>query len=147
MRKILFAIAMILLVSCTGNKTNDVIVPDFAQGYFLRNDVSVDAVPGKITSQEQLLQFFGMATVMGENGKPTTIDFDKNFVVPVIYPVTDQETSVVVNSIKKTGANELTLDVSAIRGEEHHSYTIRPMELLIIDNQYRDFDIDLQLGE
>ena len=147
MRKFLLALSLALLASCAGNKSNETIIPDFAQGYFLRNDVAVEAVPGKITSQEQLLQFFGMATVMGENGKPTAIDFDKDFVIPVIYPVTDQETSVVVESIRQTGSNELTLAVSTIRGEEHRSYTIRPMELLLIDNQYRDFEIKLQLGE
>ena len=119
---------------------------ELAKGYFLRNDVEVEDFPTQITSQAQLDQFFGMAAVMGENGKPTVIDFDKNFVIPVVYPETDQETSLVVERFWHTGANELTLSVGAIRGEEHRSFTIRPIQLLIVDNYYRDYQIDRRLN-
>ena len=119
---------------------------ELAKGYFLRNDVEVEDFPTQITSQAQLDQFFGMAAVMGENGKPTVIDFDKNFVIPVVYPETDQETSLVVERFWHTGATELTLSVGAIRGEEHRSFTIRPIQLLIVDNYYRDYQIDRRLN-
>ena len=123
-------------------------IPFFtATGYFLRNDVQADACPRIITSQEQLLQYFGMAAVMGENGKPTVIDFDKNFVIPVICPETDQETAIVVDGFCHTAPTGLTLAVSTIQEEEHRSFTIRPVELLIVDNHYRDFDIDLQFAD
>ena len=117
---------------------------DFAKGYFLRNDVQEGACPQKITSQEELLQYFGMATVMGTDGKPTSIDFDKSFVIPVIYPETDLGTSIVVDRFWRSAPESLTLSVSTIRGVEHRSFTIRPVELLIVDNFYRDFSIDYQ---
>ena len=119
---------------------------ELAKGYFLRKDADGEDFLTRITSQEQLDRFFGMATVMGENGKPTVIDFDKNFVIPVIYPETDQETSLVVERLWHTGAAELTLSVGAIRGEEHRSFTIRPIMLLIVDNYYRDYQIDKRLN-
>lgn len=119
---------------------------ELAIGYFLRNDVDTEDFPIQITSQEQLDQFFGMAAVMGENGKPTVIDFDKNFVIPVVYPETDQETSLVVERFWHTAATELTLSVAAVRGEEHRSFTIRPIKLLIVDNYYRDYQIDRRLN-
>lgn len=119
---------------------------ELAKGYFLRNDVDTEDFPIQITSQEQLDQFFGMAAVMGENGKPTVIDFDKNFVIPVVYPETDQETSLVVERFWHTAATELTLSVAAVRGEEHRSFTIRPIKLLIVDNYYRDYQIDRRLN-
>lgn len=119
---------------------------ELAKGYFLRNDVDTEDFPIQITSQEQLDQFFGMAAVMGENGKPTVIDFDKNFVIPVVYPETDQETSLVVERFWHTAATELTLSVAAVRGEEHRSFTIRPIKLLIVDNYYRDYQIDRHLN-
>lgn len=147
MKKFLFAIAMVLLASCAGNKPEEGIVPEFAKGYFLHNDVSADALPAKITDQEELLAYFGRAAVMGENGQPTVIDFDQDFVVPVVYPVTDLETSIVVDSFKQTAPGELTLAVRAVRGEEPRSFTIRPMVLLIVDNQYRDFDIKVEKSE
>ena len=119
---------------------------ELAKGYFLRNDVDTEDFPIQITSQEQLDQFFGMAAVMGENGKPTVIDFDRNFVIPVVYPETDQETSLVVERFWHTAATELTLSVAAVRGEEHRSFTIRPIKLLIVDNYYRDYQIDRRLN-
>ncbi len=118
----------------------------FANGYFVRNDVKDEEIPSKITSQEQLSQFFGMATVMGENGKPTEIDFEKDFVIPVVYPETDQETSLVVERFWHTAPTVLTLSTGAIRGEEHRSFTIRPVLLVLVDNYYSDLDIDLRLN-
>ena len=114
---------------------------DLAKGYFLRNDVGTDACPVKITSEEELLKYFGMATVMGEAGKPTAIDFDHSFVVPIVYPQTDRETTIVVDSFQHTAPAELTLSASTVRGEEPRSFTIRPIELLVVDSYYRDFDI------
>ncbi len=119
---------------------------DMAQGYFLRKDCN-DVCPLKISSQEELLQFFGMASVMGEGGKPTAIDFEKSFVIPIIYPETDLATSIVIDRFCHTGPTELSLAVSTIRGEEHRSFTIRPIELLVVDNYYRNFTIDLQLSD
>lgn len=118
----------------------------YANGYFLRNDVQEDEIPSKITSQDQFSDFFGMATVMGDNGKPTEIDFEKDFVIPIVYPVTDQETSIVIERLWHTTPGVLTLSAAAIRGEEHRSFTIRPMKLLVVDNHYSDLNIDLKLN-
>ena len=147
MKKFLFVIAMVLLASCAGNKSEEGIVTEVAHGYFLHNDVSGEVVPTKITEQEELLAYFGRAAVMGEHGMPTVIDFDQYFVVPVIYPVTDLETSIVVDSFKQTAPGELTLTVRAVRGEEPRSFTIRPMVLRLVDNQYRDFEIKVEKSE
>lgn len=119
---------------------------EIARGYFFRNGLEADDCPDRFFSQELLDQFFGMAAVMGENGKPTVIDFDKNFVIPVVYPETDQETSLVVERFWHTAPTELTLSVGAVRGEEHRSFTIRPVLLLIVDNYYRNYEIDLRLN-
>jgi len=113
----------------------------YAKGYFLRNDVEEGEYPTKITNQNLFDQYFGMATVMGDEGKPTEIDFDKSFVVPVIYPVTDQETSIVIERFWHSAPAELTLSVGAVRGEEHRSFQIRPIKLLVVDNGYRDYEV------
>lgn len=118
----------------------------YANGYFLRNDVQEDEIPSKITSQDQFSDFFGMATVMGDNGKPTEIDFEKDFVIPIVYPVTDQETTIVVERFWHTSPDLLTLSAGAVRGEEHRSFNIRPVVLLVVDNYYRDLNIDLTLN-
>ena len=117
-----------------------------AKGYFLRNDVEADEFPSKITSQEQLSEFFGMATVMGEEGKPTEIDFNKSFVVPVVYPVTDLETSIVISRFWHIEPDVLMLVAGAIRGKEPRSFTIRPIELVVVDRDYLNYTIDLRLN-
>lgn len=117
----------------------------YAKGYFVRNDVEDGEYPSKITSQGEFEKYFGMATVMGENGKPTEIDFNKDFVIPVIYPETDQETSVVVERLWHTAPAELTLSVGTIRGQEHRSFKIRPVVILLVDNGYSDYQINVSL--
>jgi hypothetical protein len=118
----------------------------YANGYFLRNDVNEEDIPSKIINQEELSKFFGMATVMGEDGKPTEVDFEKDFVIPVVYPETDQETTLVIERLWHTAPDVLTLSAGAIRGEEHRSFTIRPVKLIVVDNYYRDLQIDLTLN-
>ena len=118
---------------------------NYARGYFLRNDIEPEVIiPTMITSQEQLLQYFGMAAVMGENGAPTAIDFGKSFAIPVVYPETDLDTKLVVERFWHTAPTQLTLVTGAVKGEESRSFTIRPILILVVDNCYRDYVIDVQ---
>ena len=112
-----------------------------AQNYFFRNDAVIDILPHQITSQEQLLNFFGYATVMGEGGKPTAIDFEKSMVIPIVFPPTDKDTKIVIESLLETGEKQLTLTIHGERGNESRTYTIIPCQLLIVDGSYRDYDI------
>ncbi len=114
-----------------------------ASNYYKRNDIE-DVLPTKITSQEQLNQFFGMAAFMGRGGEPTKIDFGKSFVIPVIVPETNLETEIIINGIYHSRPDALTLSYSVIQGEEPQTYTIAPFSLLIVDNIYRDCTITLE---
>ena len=78
-----------------------------AQGYFLRNDV--DSLPlNRFITREQFDSVFGMAAVMGENGMPTPIDFDRQFVIAVDAPVTNRITSIVPVSLEFVPAHQAT---------------------------------------
>jgi len=112
-----------------------------ASGYFFRNDAVIDILPHRITSEDQLLNYFGRATTMGEDGKPTDIDFDKSMVIPIVLPSTDKQTTIQIESLLRTGDKQLTLSFHVERGNESRSYTIIPCELLIVDGSYRDYDI------
>ena len=112
-----------------------------AHNYYRRNDNVEDVLPLKITSEEELLKFFGYAAVMGRNGEPTKIDFDKSFVIPIILPQTDRETEIVIDGLYHTRPESLTLAFEAVQGEEALSYTMLPFELLIVDAVYRDCQI------
>lgn len=59
-------------------------------GYFVKNTWKSNKQKVlKFTSQAQLEKVFGMATVMGENGKPTPVDFTKSCVIALVLPKTD----------------------------------------------------------
>ena len=114
-----------------------------ARNYFKRNDNMEDVLPLKITSEEELLRFFGYAAFMGRNGEPTKIDFDKSFVIPIILPETDRETEIVIDGLYHSRPDVLTLEFGTIRGVEPLSYTMLPFNLLIVDGAYRDCRVEL----
>lgn len=102
-----------------------------ARNYFKRNDVADDSIPSKITSQEELLKYFGMAAVMGTNGQPTPIDFDNQFVIPVVRPVTDIVTELYPQSLiqEKSG---LTFTYREDLGEKT-TFSMQPILLIIVN--------------
>ena len=112
-----------------------------ATGYFFRNDAVIDILPHRITSEDQLLNYFGMAATMGEEGRPTEIDFERSMVIPIVLPPTDKYTDIVIQSLLRTGDNQLTLRFHVERGNESRSFTIIPCKLLVVDGSYRDYDI------
>ena len=112
-----------------------------AGNYYRRNDDIEDVLPEKITSEEDLLRFFGYAAVMGRNGEPTKIDFDKSFVIPIVLPQTDKETEIVIYGLYHTRPESLTLAFETVQGEEPLGYTMLPFKLLIVDSAYKDCQI------
>ncbi|MBQ1760249.1 MAG: hypothetical protein IIZ94_11260, partial [Prevotella sp.] len=111
MKKVLLAFAVLLgLVACTTNKATSAEksvvsseVPfTVAEHYFFNKGQDIPVNP-KITSEELFKQLFGMATVMGENGKPTEIDFSKQFVLAVVLPVTDINTEITPVKVEEKG--------------------------------------------
>jgi len=112
-----------------------------ASGFFFRNDAVIDILPRKITSEDEFLNYFGYATVMGPGGAPTAIDFDKSMVIPIVLPPTDKNTDIVIEELLKTADNQIQLFFHAERGNESRSYTIIPCKLLVVDAAYRDSDV------
>jgi rhodanese-related sulfurtransferase len=112
-----------------------------ANGYFFRNDAVIDILPHSITSQSDLLNYFGYATVMGPGGAPTPIDFEKSMVIPIVMQPTDKSTEIVVDELLRTGEKQIQLLFHVDRGNESRSYTTIPCKLLVVDAAYRDFDV------
>mgnify|MGYP002854495932 CR=1 FL=1 len=113
-----------------------------AIGYFFRNDAVIDILPHKITSEDELLNYFGYATVMDdEQPGVTAIDFERSMVVPIVMPTTDKFTDIVIEEFLKTSDSQLQLFFHVDRGSESRSYTTTPCRLLVVDAAYRDFDI------
>ncbi|MBQ4029156.1 MAG: pyridoxamine 5'-phosphate oxidase family protein [Prevotella sp.] len=149
MKKVLLAFAVLLgLVACTTNKATSAEksvvsseVPfTVAEHYFFNKGQDIPVNP-KITSEELFKQLFGMATVMGENGKPTKIDFSKQFVLAVVLPVTDINTEITPVKVEEKG-DTLFYHYDVKTGEKQ-SFSIQPLSIIILDKKYENKEIFL----
>lgn len=105
-----------------------------ALNYFVKNTVDSIANP-KIESKEVFDSYFGYATTMGKNGKPTVVDFTNQFAIAVVLPKTDTATSIQPVSLKKGKDNSMVFEYKVSLGNTQ-SYTIRPFLLLVIDKKF-----------
>ena len=105
-----------------------------AKNYFVKNNIDAAIDNPKFENQQEFDQVFGMATTMGENGKPTVINFSKEFVVAQIEDPSTQKVELKPVSIRKN-ANILEIKYRKIVGG-NQSYTSQPAMILIIDNKY-----------
>ena len=129
-----FMTTIISLSSCsTSEKT---INYKEAQRYFVRNDIK-DYSSRIITNAEELRQYFGMATVMGTQGMPAYIDFDKYNAIAIIEPATDKDTEIHIESIKKQGSR-IVVRYQSVASGESRSYKSVPCLLVRIGKRYGD---------
>lgn len=120
----------------TSVEATNAVVPFLeAKNYFVKNTYKNKEVATlKVTSQEEFDKVFGPAAVMGENGKPTQIDFSKQYALAVIAPITDKQTSVKANSLSYRDT-EIVLDYKITEGEPQ-SFTIQPFLLIVVDKEH-----------
>lgn len=113
------------------------IAVDFtlANNYFVKNAVKKLENP-KIETQEQFDEIFGTAAHMGNDGKPTVIDFSKQNVLAVVLPETDRQTEIYPISLQKDEKGEILLTYEVKVGQKQ-TYTIRPNFAVIIDKSER----------
>lgn len=130
------AAALWLLTACADTRSVPYTV---ARNYFFNNNAPDLSSPA-ITSQQEFTRYFGMAALMGRGGRPTEIDFDRQFVVAKVLPETNLATDLQPLSLKQTAAGELTLRYHVQRGERQ-SYTTRPMFLLVVPAKYKGYRI------
>ena len=144
---ILTAVLAAALTSCTNNQkqtaamvtesSNEIsgIAFEVAKNYFFKNNQEIPASP-KITTAEEFGKLFGMATTMGKEGKPTEIDFTKQFVLAIVLPVTNLATEINPARLEEKG-DTLFYFYDAKVGEAQ-SYSTQPISLIILDKKYAD---------
>lgn len=120
------------VASC--GSTNSSIGYKEASRYFVRNDVK-DYSPRLLQSAEELNRFFGTAPVMGKDGMPTNIDFQKYNVAALIDKETNVDTDLKVSSIKKV-ENQVVVKYQVIRKGSPRSFSTVPCRLLLIEKKY-----------
>ena len=89
-------------VSAESDEASNEVAFEVAKNYFFKNDQEIPASP-KITTAEDFGKLFGMATTMGEEGKPTEIDFTKQFVLAIVLPVTNLATEINPTRLEEKG--------------------------------------------
>lgn len=136
-RVILFIAAVLSFASC---KQSADIPFEEVQNYFFRNDADIPENP-VIDSSEQFEELFGAAAFMGKDGQPTSIDFDKEFVIAVVNPVTDFLTELTPESLQKVDG-ELVFTYRETVGEKQ-SWTMRPILLVKVDRKYKTDTVKL----
>ncbi|MBQ7422347.1 MAG: hypothetical protein IJV27_09445 [Prevotella sp.] len=95
----------------------------------------------KITTEEEFSKHFGMATTMGEDGRPTEIDFTKQFVLAVVLPVIDMATEITPVKVEAKGDSLFyTYDVTV---GEKQSYSTQPLSIIILDKKYENHEVIL----
>lgn len=116
-------------------KTED-IPYTLAKGYYVLNTVKNEKVESlRITSADHFDRFFGMAAVMGEDGKPTAIDFKKSFVLALVGQPSEKDTSFDIDKLTENGdALELIYTIKQV--DEVRSFTTHPCVILVVDKKY-----------
>lgn len=147
MKKSVFAFATLLtMVACVNKTTTNVEnekngeVPfEVASNYFYNHNVGIPSP--KITTGEDFSKYFGMATRMGAEGKPTEIDFSKQFVVDFILPASKWQMEI---SPLKVETKDDTLFYSYdIKVGDKQSYLTQPVSIIIIDKEFEKQDVVL----
>lgn len=105
-----------------------------ARNYFVRSDADLSGFSSlKIETQQAFDAIFGPATVMGDEGTPTPIDFNRKYAVAIINPVTDHDVALDVKQVEKAG-DLITVTYSETSGEKQTMQT-RPFLLLVLDKK------------
>jgi hypothetical protein len=102
-----------------------------AENYFVKNTVKQLDNP-KLETAEKFNAVFGLARTMSEGSKPTEIDFSKEFVIAVILPETEVETSIENVSVQKNEKGELLISYKVVSGQKQ-TFTTVPNLALILD--------------
>lgn len=140
MKNVFILFSILLLIGCnssvkSGDSTLNEEVPyKEAKNYFVKSNIDAAIGSPKFETQQEFEKVFGMATTMGENGKPTPIDFSKEFVVAQIEDPSTQTIELKPVSIRKN-SNILEIKYKRIAGE-NQSYTTQTAMILIIDRKY-----------
>ena len=130
-------ISILSVLSCSQARS---IPYEEVKNYFFRNDASIPENP-KIDSAEQFGALFGAAAFMGKGGKPTPVDFDKEFVIAVVNPITDCLTELAPESLTREGG-ELVFAYRETVGEKQ-TWSMQPVLLVKVDRKYETESVRL----
>ncbi len=103
------------------------------RNYFVRNDYTSDyLLSNVITTQERFDAVFGRSAVLGN--MPTPIDFDRQYVIAIVEPMTDRAVRYSVEGLVDIGGR-INMVYRREVGEPR-GYYVRPLLMLVVDGTY-----------
>ena len=126
---------MCLGLQCSTSKIEQLAYPisfEELNNYFVRNTVNVDKERHLfINNQEEFSSYFGEAAVMGRNGQPTKVDFKTQYVVAILLPPTNRETSVAIYDVAMVDTTAVIK--YRVKKGNSMSYTMQPFTMVALD--------------
>lgn len=121
----------IVMSSCAVNLSGVTANYNRMNNYYINNQFPSGTHKLVIHNQQDFESVFGAAAVMGRNGQPTRIEFSRQFVVAVILPETNRQTTIETALVRRVRDR---LYFSYIIEEGHAtSYTMRPYTAIVVD--------------
>jgi hypothetical protein len=106
------------------------------ENYFVRNDVDCSKQRRLILDNQQDFDaFFGKAATMG--GLPTTVNWNKQYVVAIILPETKRATSIEPVAVKVTDNDVMVFSYHIKKGDKM-SHSMVPFTAVAIDKPASD---------
>ena len=143
---LLSGLFLVTLAACDPQPKETEVPYTELKHYFFRNDAELPSNP-RIDTQERFDSLFGMARVMGAEGQPTRVDFERQFVIAVVMPITNQQTELDDAHLYAThdllGHSILRFKYSVHRDVDTLSYSMQPILLIAVDRQHDAERIDL----
>ncbi len=131
MRRLL--LAGLVAVGLVGCAQREEVPFEVMQNYFFRNDAEIPA-DARIADAASFEALFGTAAFMGKNGEPTPVDFEREFVIAVVAPVTDRATELVPVTLLQADGR-LVFRYQQIVGAGQ-SWSMQPVLLVKVDRRY-----------
>lgn len=125
-----------VLVSCGSQPKSSSTIPYIvAKNYFVKNTIEDKLIELSITNQKDFDNLFGVAHTMGPNGKPTPIDFNSQYVIAVINPISDDVSKLECKALDMK-LEKLILHYS-IEKTDKQSFQSRHALILVVDRTYQ----------
>lgn len=125
------AVVTLLLSSCAVNLGGVAANYYRMNNYYVNNHIDNGTHKLVIHNQQDFDAVFGAGAVMGRNGQPTAINFARQFVIALILPETNRQTTIETAMLNRIGDR---LYYSYIIEEGHAtSYTMRPYTAVVVD--------------
>ncbi len=133
----IFLLGITVFMACkSGSETSknerEMVPFEIGRNYFVRNDATYQV--GKIETQAEFDQLFAPATTMGEEGKPTPINFSKQFVIAILEPEANMNNAIKLVLLEKS--KDMLYVSYQIVAEEKQTFTTVPSLILILDKEY-----------